>query len=143
MKTLQTEIIIAAPPEKIWKLLMDLDGYGTWNPFIIEISGDMKAGSSLNVTMSIEGREPATFKPTVLSVVENEKFCWRGSLAIPGMFQGTHYFNLEKFEDGKTRFIQGEIFKGLMVKTILRRIGKQTLDGFQKMNQALKENAES
>ncbi len=143
MKTIQTETIIASPQDKIWKLLTDFNGYGDWNPFIIKISGDLKVGSTLHVTMSIEGRDPAALQPKVLSVVEKEKFCWRGRLGIPGMFQGTHYFTLEEIETGKTRFIHGEIFKGFMVGIILRRIGKQTLDGFEKMNQALKEKAEN
>jgi len=143
MKSLSTEIIIQSTREKVWKILTGFNAYGEWNPFIREISGDLKVGAEITVTMSIEGRATSTFKPTVLSVVENEKFCWQGKLILPGIFQGTHYFLMEEFEEGKIKFEQGENFKGLFAGMILRKIGEQTLEGFKKMNQALKEKAES
>ena len=143
MKNLRTEIIIQSTREKIWNILTDFNTYGEWNPFITEISGNMKVGEELKVTMSIEGRAPSTFKPIVLSVVENAKICWRGKLISPAIFQGTHYFTLEEIEAGKIRFEHGEIFKGVFAGMILSRIGEQTREGFEKMNLALKEKTES
>jgi len=43
----------------------------------------------------------------------------------------------------KIKFEHGENFKGIFAGMILRRIGGQTLEGFNKMNQALKEKAEN
>lgn len=143
MKTLQTETLILATRETVWKILTDFDSYGDWNPFIREISGELKAGSELRVKMSIEGRKPTTFKPEVLSVIPNEKFCWRGILFTAGIFEGTHYISLEDTEEGNTRLIHGETFKGIFAGMILRRVGENTLSGFEKMNQALKEKAEN
>jgi len=72
MESLSTKIIIQSTCEKVWKILTGFNAYGEWNPFIREISGDLKVGADLKVTMSIEGRSHSTFKPTVLSVVENK-----------------------------------------------------------------------
>jgi hypothetical protein len=143
MKTLQTETLILATREKVWKILTDFNSYPEWNPFIIEISGDLKVGYELTVTRSIEGRKPTTFKPKVLTSVPNKKFCWRGKLLMPGIFDGTHFFTVEDVENGKTRLIHVEIFKGILAGMLLRRLGAATLAGFEKMNQALKEKAEN
>lgn len=142
MKTIETEITINASIEKVWKILTDFPAYPDWNPFIISISGDLIEGSKILVRLKIEANKVTSFKPTLVSVVPGEKFCWRGSLLIKGIFDGTHYFVLEKTGD-KTSVSHGENFNGLLVGPILRRIGKSTQAAFEKMNQALKEKAEN
>ncbi|MFC2112118.1 hypothetical protein ACFLTA_02525 [Bacteroidota bacterium] len=41
--------------DKAWEILSDFPSYPEWNPFITQISGELKTGSKLNVTMEIEG----------------------------------------------------------------------------------------
>ena len=39
MKTLCSEIVVAAPPERVWEVLVDLARYPDWNPFLVAASG--------------------------------------------------------------------------------------------------------
>ena len=39
MKSIQTEIMIAVSPEKVWNIIQDFENYGEWNPFITSIRG--------------------------------------------------------------------------------------------------------
>lgn len=55
MITVSTEIDIAAPPMKVWRVLCDFPAYGRWNPYR-EILG--LAASGETVTMRI-GPDPA------------------------------------------------------------------------------------
>ena len=79
MRILSTEIIINAGMEEVWKVLVDFEAYPQGNPFITKISGELKTGSPLNVTMKIEGRKPTALKPIIKSVSHGEKFCWQGN----------------------------------------------------------------
>ena len=82
--------------------------------------------------------------PTVVLVAKkNKAFEWLGSLPIPGVFNGHHYFRIEELSNGQVKFIQGEDFSGLLAGLIMRQIGEQTRQGFIAMNKALKERAES
>ncbi|MFC2116997.1 SRPBCC family protein [Bacteroidota bacterium] len=143
MRTIRTDIVIQAERNKIWDILCDFPSYPDWNPFIKEISGELTPGARLSVTMQIEGRKPTSFRPEVISANPPEKFCWRGKLFVKGVFDGTHYFILEEMDGGVTKLIQGENFQGLFAGPILRQIEKATLKGFEGMNQALKEKAET
>lgn len=82
-----------------------------------------------------------TFKPVILRFEPAREFRWKGKLGMKGIFDGEHYFILEKLSDHQTRFIHGENFRGLLVgvlgKTLLR-----TEEGFRLMNQALKKECE-
>jgi hypothetical protein len=141
MKKLRTEIIINATPATIWKVLTDFALYPKWNPFV-HISGRPEVGTKLENTMYIEGQKPQVFRPEVLVVDPQKEFRWEGHLFVKGLFDGEHYFQLEPMAGGKTRFVHGEHFRGILVGLILKMIGEQTLAGFEKMNTALKQRCE-
>ena len=84
-----------------------------------------------------------TFKPRVITVNPDQEFSWSGRLFIPGLFDGRHIFTILPLDDSRTMFIQREKFTGIMVPLFwLIGIIKNTRDGFEAMNQALKERAE-
>ena len=47
-KTFEAEITIAAPPEKIWAVLMDTGAYPDWNPTFVEVSGPYLVGTKIS-----------------------------------------------------------------------------------------------
>lgn len=142
MKTLKTEILINATPEQVWKILMDFTAYSEWNPFIRSIEGKAAVGTKLNNVLEIEGRKPMSISPKVLKVEANQEFRWKGKMFIPGLFDGEHYFKLEDAGGGKTKFIHGENFSGMLVGMVWKSIGEATQKGFVAMNESLKARAE-
>jgi hypothetical protein len=84
-----------------------------------------------------------TFKPKVLTAEPNRELRWLGHLLTPGLFDGEHSFTIEPLEDNRVRFVQREAFKGLLVPLFARSLETNTQQGFEQMNRALKERAES
>ncbi len=142
MQSLHTEIIIEAPPERIWAVLSDFESYPEWNPTIRSIEGVLSEGERLIVVIKQPGRKPMTFRPLVLDAVPGFLFRWRGRLFIPWLFDGEHEFRLEILDDERTRFIHREKFTGILVPFMRRMIENDTREGFEKMNHALKERCE-
>ena len=142
MRELRTEIEIDAPPERIWSVLMDFDRYPAWNPFIREISGRAEEGERLYVRLGPPGEDTMTFKPVVTRAEPDRGFTWRGELLTGWLFEGTHFFELQPLTAGRTRFVHGEYFGGLLVPLLWRSLDTKTRDGFERMNQALKAEAE-
>lgn len=133
---LKTEILINASPEKVWQTLTNFPDY-TWNPFIKSITGEVKVGNT--ITAELGGM---TFKPKVLKFEPQKEFRWKGKLFIKGLFDGEHYFLLEKQNDGSTKFTHGEIFSGILVPLFKKKLMTETKDGFVAMNEALKKSCE-
>ena len=142
MQTIKTDIIINAPAEKVWQILLNHSEYPNWNPFIKSISGSVTPGDELNVTIQSEGNKAMNFTPLVLVNNENEEFRWIGKLGIKGIFDGEHYFILEQISPTETRFIHGENFKGILSGLFMKMIKEDTEKGFVSMNNALKRLAE-
>ena len=141
MKTLQTEIVITAPAEKVWSILTDFEKFPQWNPFILKIEGKPIVNTRLRAELK-NGKGVSVFKPIVLVAEKNKAFEWLGSLPIPGLFNGHHYFRIEALSSTQVKFVHGEEFTGLLAGLIMKQIGEQTRAGFIAMNKALKERAE-
>ena len=63
---IETEINIAATPERVWSILMDISAYPSWNPFIGFIKGSIETGQRLSGSIQPSGGKAMTFRPTVL-----------------------------------------------------------------------------
>jgi len=141
-KEIKTQLVINASAEKVWAVLTNFEKYPEWNPFIKSIKGNVKVGSSLVVRLEPPEAKGMTFKPKVLSYDSRREFSWLGHLLFPGLFDGEHHFELIDNHDGTTTFIQSEKFKGILVPLFKRMLDVNTVNGFNLMNQKLKELAE-
>lgn len=140
---LQTQIDIDAPPERVWSVLTDFERHPAWNPFIREISGEVRKGARLYVRLGPPGGRVMTFKPTVTEAEANRSFAWLGTLFLSRLFAGEHQFRLESLDNGRrTRFHHGERFSGILVPLMRGSLETGTRAGFEQMNQALKAEVE-
>jgi hypothetical protein len=139
---IQTDVSIARPPADVWQILTATDAYPGWNPFIHRLSGDLRPGNRIEVEITPPNSSPMKFRPVVIAAEQNREIRWRGSLWIPGLFDGEHIFRLES-EGGGTHLIQAEKFSGLLVGRLSEGILRNTQRGFAAMNAALKARAES
>ena len=142
MKLIETEIKIAASPERIWSILTDLEKYDEWNPFIKNAKGKVQVGEKLEVLISPPNGKAMEFKPIVKSVIENSEFIWLGRLLFPGIFDGEHIFNIHH-DDRGSLLVQKEKFSGILIPMMWSSLDKNTRAGFELMNQALKDRAEN
>jgi hypothetical protein len=142
MKQLYSEIEIQATTENVWQILTDFVNFPQWNPFIHRASGELEAGSRLEVFIQPPGGSGMTFRSIVLKVEPHRELRWLGHLIVPGLFDGEHIFAIEPLGPDRVLFVQREEFRGIMVSLILRFIGENTWHGFEAMNQALKIEAE-
>ena len=142
MKNMESDIIIDAPAEKVWNILMDFESHPEWNPFIRSISGEPKEGENITVRLKPPDGKEMTFRPVILKNEREKEFRWKGKLFIKGLFDGEHYFKLEKIDNSTTKFIHGENFSGILVGLLSGAL-KNTLAGFQDMNEALKARCEA
>jgi hypothetical protein len=142
MKEIRTEIEIDAPVKVVWTILTDFARHAQWNPFIREISGELRKGAQLQVNLGAPGKRAMRFKPIVQRVEPQKTFRWLGHLFFSGLFDGEHIFELESIGENATRFIQREKFNGILVGIFSNNLDTDIKNGFMAMNEALKREAE-
>ncbi|MFZ0011577.1 MAG: SRPBCC domain-containing protein [Halobacteriota archaeon] len=142
MKQIRAEIEINASAERVWHVLTDFAAFPQWNPFIRQISGELKVGGTLDVYLQPSGQRGMRFRPVVLAVAPSQELRWLGRLwGIPKLFDGEHSLTIEPFDVNRVRFVQQEVFSGILV-ALLGSTMSAAERSFREMNEALKTLAE-
>jgi hypothetical protein len=142
-RQLHAEVEIQSSPQRVWEVLTDFAAYAEWNPFIVQAAGRAVPGSRLELRMRLPGRRPTRFRPQVLDAEPAHRLRWLGRLLLPGLFDGEHSFTIDPAGPGRVLLSQREEFRGLLAPLLLALIGRPTLEGFHRMNQALRSRVEA
>ena len=142
MKTIRSEIIIAASPEEVWSVLAAFHLYPEWNPFIREVRGKGAAGERLWFKARLDGLPEILFRAAISELVPPVKLGWY-AIFLKGVFEAYHYFEIEELASGKSRFINTEEFSGLFSGAVLFLLESRFRKRYQMMDEALKERVEA
>jgi hypothetical protein len=143
MISIAAETWIAAPPSRVFAQLTDFASFPIWNPMIVKAEGDARLGARLKISVAAPDDSGQTFRftPVITAFQPGKALAWKGSLPIPGLFDGLHFWRLIAEREG-TRLVHGEDFSGLMVSLMGRKRIEAFLPGYQAMNAALKARVE-
>jgi len=143
MRELKTEIDIAAPPKKVWDVLLDFNSWKEWNPIAAEAKGNPSPGEKLHMKFVCdpESKKIAEFKPIVIEAEAPIRFRWRATMMAPFLFSNDKVFELEETASG-TRLIHREQFSGFMVLLFWSKFEKSVVPMLESMNKALKVKVE-
>lgn len=143
MRELRTEIRILSKPEKVWEILTDFPGWPKWNPTVNKIEGSLKVGEKLSITMSdSKGADGKHYESVITEIEEKKRFAFIGTMMAKSIFSVKRIIELEDTTDG-TRLIQREIYTGMMVLLLWKKLNEHALSILNSMNKALKKEAES
>jgi hypothetical protein len=137
-----SEIEIHNFPETVWGILTDFATYEQWNPFINKIVGLAKQGEKLDIYIETPSGKKRRYSPRITKVEEGRELRWFGKSSLPGFLNAEHIFTIEELQPNHVRFIQREVFDGLMTRLFGKGFDKEIRQGFNDMNDALKKRAE-
>ncbi len=142
MHELRTEIEIAAPKAKVWRILTDFDHWKEWNPIVNHASGVASIGSKLSFTMrGKDCKDSAKYSPIVTKLEEPKFLRWHAVMIAGFLFTNDKVFELEETNSG-TRLIHRELFSGMLVPIFCSKLNQGVIPMLQSMNVALKKLAE-
>lgn len=139
---LREETVIAATPERVWAVLVDLPGYAAWNPWLVRVDGEAKQGATVWADVVL-GADRMHAKHLVLAVEPNTRFCWRDAGWTTAFVYGQRCRWLALRPDGTVLFRQELLLAGSSRKLALRRHGPALRAGLAAETAALRRRAES
>lgn len=111
-RTVSISADIAAPPQRVWTLLTDAEGFPRWNSTVSKIEGPIAPGRKLAIRVPAS---PRVFTPTVSVFEPERRMVWRDGAAP--IFEGVRVFDIAAAERG-SRFTMTETLAGLMLPLI-------------------------
>jgi uncharacterized protein YndB with AHSA1/START domain len=135
------EAVIAADPSRVWDLLVDLDGYASWNPWVVRAQGQAVPGADVTVDVVLGGH-PMKARHTVLTVVPQREFCWKDAGWNSWFVYGQRCRWLQRRPDGTVLFRQELLLDGPLSGAAGATTGRALRDGMAAETAALKQHAE-
>jgi hypothetical protein len=139
---LEHRLGIKAPGHVVWEIISDLGSWHEWNPLYTEAKGVIGFGERLTLTLALPGAKPRIIRPVVQDWGPDEAIHWRLSM-MGGMLTSIRYLEIEKMHDTGCIFSNGELFDGLMVSALGRKVRRRIRDGFTAMGEAVRDRAEA
>jgi hypothetical protein len=143
MRHIHTEIEIGSSAQRVWDILADLQAYAEWNPLIREAKGTLQPGGRLHLWISAPGLAQRRVPVQLLTVTPARELRWLGRLGFPRVLDGDHSFLLTPLGTDRVRVVQQESFSGICVPFAAPWLMPNMTRGFEAMNAALKQRAES
>lgn len=142
-RIIKTRLAIEAPPEAIWRELMDFPSYPHWNPFLRSVRGEPIPGTRLSVRLCPPSSKPIPLQVEVLRVVPHQEFRWIGRWLFPGLVDLEHRIFLEAQPPEITILHYRQTLRGLFAPCIWRFQRQNARGGMEAMNEALKQRVEA
>ncbi|HCU48249.1 MAG TPA: hypothetical protein DGG94_00185 [Micromonosporaceae bacterium] len=154
MRMAAANVSIDAPVELVWKVMLDLESYGLWNPFIVRVAArdtrDPRVGDDLKLHVRFKGGK-AVVSPERITEMQHPlaegelvraalEYEFRGPLHLTGMVRGRRRQLLEQGSAGSTQYRTEEHFRGALAFIVPTGLVQ---DGFERHAQALKQRAEA
>lgn len=126
----RAELVIPAPVDDVWRVLVDFAGYARWNPVMeyTQVDGvhtKVKAAKGTPFERDFDG-ELVSVEPYVIASQGGD----------PETFFGRHRWELTEVEGG-TRLVNVEEFTGTMTAGVLTQTREVLVAEFDAFNQAL------
>jgi hypothetical protein len=111
---------IAAAPDRVWALLVDLPSWSSWNPTIVSVEGDVTPGGTVRLVATLNQRR--TFVLHVTELVPPRRMVWSSGMPL-GLFRGIRTYSLATApNDTGTDFAMTEAYTGPLAGLIGRSI---------------------
>ena len=134
---IEHRIGVQAPPDAIWDLISDLDGWSRWNPLYPRAAGKLAIGSKLQLTLALPDSKPEEIQPVILDWVPHMQLAWRLRL-MGGLLSTTRYMEIEPLNEGRASvFSHGEIFEGPAAYFMPKPLRQKVKRGFVAMSEAV------
>jgi hypothetical protein len=140
--SVQAEITINAPLERVWSVLVDLERYKEWNTFVPSMQSTFQVGSLLAMGVQMRKRLYVKSVETITAIEPNHLLAWK-TRSPEWFLQGERFQVITAIDKDTTRYWTREAFSGIFAPVIKLLFGKDLQHGFDAVAQNLKTRAES
>ncbi len=135
------EILINAPAEVVWQVLVDFENYGQWNKFCPEIKTRLEIGAAVEMMCDLgHGLQQQVEYMTLIE--PNRAIAW-GMENKPGdPIHAVRTQRLTPIDEYSCTYISIDEFSGEAIADMLKGFGKNIEDGFNLCANGLKLQAE-
>jgi len=140
--TFHAEADIAAEPWRVWDLIVDLEGYADWNPWVVKATGPATPGATIEADVVLNGGIQHV-QHEILVVEPNQRFCWKDAGWNALFVYGQRCRTLTALPDGTTHVDNDLLIDGVFAPLSKLIYGDSLASGIAAETTALKDESEA
>ncbi len=133
---------IAAPTERVWATLVDLDGYGAWNPFTPTVRSTLQVGDPVHLDVVLGPRRRTRSVNHVEVVQAPQRIVWSSTLLHPVLLRTRRTQSIEVLDGERCRYTTSETFEGAMAWLVALASRSAVERGFTAVAEGLRRHVE-
>lgn len=134
---------VRAPAHVVWEAISEIGDWPSWNPLYPKAQGELRIGSTLNLTLALPGEPERDFSATVVDWVPNEQILWADVLAR-GWVKTLRYIEIEALTEESCIFSNGEQFQGFVAQYYMTKARRRMYrQAFAALCDAVRDRAEA
>jgi hypothetical protein len=137
---IEHRIGVAAPPDTIWALISDLEGWPRWNPLYTEAQGRLSIGQKLKISEAAAGGGVRVIAPTIVDWEPPAQILWREDGGL--MSRTVRYLEIEALSETGCIFSNGAVFHGLLGEQSAKSQRGSIYRGYEALGEAVKRVSE-
>ena len=142
MRLLHT-VEIAAPAERVWQVIVDLDRYPEWNPFVVACRSSLRVGEPIEMRVRVFPFFAQPQRETILEHEPGRLLCYGLPKRGSGALFSRRCHEVEAQGPERARYVSRFELDGWMEPVVRSLLGRLLAAGFAAMSAAIGERAES
>lgn len=136
------EIVINAPAQVVWDIILDFDNYGLWNTFCPGMKGKPEVGSPLEMMVDM-GNGPQLQVEYVTKIEPIHTVVWSMENKPGDPIHADRMQRVTPIDDSSCRYWSVDDFSGEFAGPMIEQMGKLVEKGFNDCAADLKKRAEA
>jgi hypothetical protein len=136
------EIIINAPAQVVWDVILDFENYGLWNTFCPSMKGEAVLGSPLEMQVDL-GNGLQTQVEYVTKIEPIHTIVWSMENKPGDPIHADREQRIEPVDEHSCRYWSSDVFSGEFTGPMIEQLGAQVEKGFNDCAAGLKARAEA
>ena len=138
---LTTSILIAAPAQRVWDVLIDFERMPEWSPMLQKIEPTpLTDGRLVKVTSRLNGEDMVVNRTLIYA--EGAYYGWSDEIELLPGIRDRHLYRVEVVDESHTRLVQSEEFSGDSERMTTEALARYVAPLYRAFNEALKDEVQ-
>ncbi len=139
---LHESVEVEASAERVWEVIVDLDRYGEWNPFVVAASSTLNPGEPIHMKVRLFGAFTQPQTETILEVEAGHRLCYGLGPTAFGALMSHRCHEIEALSESRSRYTSHFELEGWISPVVDLLMGGRLGRGFAGNTASLKDRAE-
>ena len=135
-------IEIAAPAERVWQVIVDLDRYPEWNPFVVACRSSLRVGDPIDMRVRVLPFFAQPQRETILEHEPGRLLCYGLPKRGPGALFSRRCHEVDAQGHARSRYVSRFELDGWLAPVVRTLLGRRLAAGFAAMSAAIGKRAE-